>query len=114
MKNKTIVGHSLEDDFKILKVDPKLQNCIIRDIADIKLFMKRLDLEPSNDSAGSKNSSDLRAQKRRLKDLADEFLNASIQDGHHSSVIDARTALALYRMHYEEIETKFRCQEALE
>jgi hypothetical protein len=29
-------------------------------------------------------------------------------------VIDARTALALYRMHYEEIETKFRCQEALE
>ena len=29
-------------------------------------------------------------------------------------MIDARTALALYRMHYEEIETKFRCQEALE
>ena len=29
-------------------------------------------------------------------------------------MIDARTALALYRMHYEEIETKFRCQEALD
>jgi len=48
--------------------------------------------------------------KRKLKDLSEEFLNAKIQDGHHSSVIDARAALALYRMHYEEIETKFRCK----
>jgi hypothetical protein len=78
--------------------------------------MKKIDFEchGSNDSAGSKTSTDFRVQKRRLKDLADEFLNALIQDGHHSSVIDARTALALYRMHYEEIETKFRCQEALQ
>jgi hypothetical protein len=45
--------------------------------------------------------------------LAEEFLNAKIQEGHHSSIIDARTALALYRLHYEEIETKFRCREAL-
>lgn len=43
--------------------------------------------------------------KRKLKELSEEFLNAQIQDGHHSSVIDARAALALYRMHYEEIET---------
>jgi hypothetical protein len=47
-------------------------------------------------------------RKRKLKDLAGEFLNALIQDGHHSSVIDARSALALYRMHYEEIEKTFR------
>ena len=45
--------------------------------------------------------------------MAEEFLNAKIQEGHHSSIIDARTALALYRLHYEEIETKFRCREAL-
>lgn len=78
MKGKTIVGHSLDDDFKILKVDPKVQNCIIRDIADIKLFMRTHSQESSNDSAGSKNSSDLRSYKRKLKDLAFEFLNASI------------------------------------
>ena len=43
-------------------------------------------------------------KKRKLKDLAGEFLNAKIQSGHHSSVIDARAALALYRMNYETIE----------
>lgn len=37
-------------------------------------------------------------QKRKLKDLASEFLNAEIQKGHHSSIIDARIALALYRL----------------
>ena len=52
-------------------------------------------------------------KKRKLKDLAAEFLNAEIQTGHHSSIIDARAALALYRMNYEAIETSFRCQEAL-
>jgi hypothetical protein len=38
-----------------------------------------------------------RLQKRKLKELAAEFLNAKIQTGHHSSIIDARVALALYR-----------------
>jgi hypothetical protein len=36
-------------------------------------------------------------QKRKLKELSAEFLNARIQQGHHSSVIDARVAMALYR-----------------
>lgn len=62
----------------------------------------------------SPDSGHTSSQKKKLKDLAREFLNADIQEKQHSSVIDARAALALYRMHYEEIETKFRCQEALE
>ncbi len=53
-------------------------------------------------------------QKRKLKDLAEEFLNARIQQGHHSSIIDARAALALYRMNYESIETDIRCRQALQ
>jgi hypothetical protein len=36
-------------------------------------------------------------EKRRLKELSSDFLNADIQSGHHSSIIDARCALALYR-----------------
>ena len=52
--------------------------------------------------------------KRKLKELSSEFLNAKIQEGHHSSIIDARAALALYRMNYEDIEIKYRCEEALQ
>ena len=52
--------------------------------------------------------------KRKLRDLADEFLNAKIQQGQHSSVIDARVALALYRLNYQEIEIKYRCSDALQ
>ena len=73
-----------------------------------------------NSSGGSKKSSGRRKMtanflivKRRLKDLAEEFLNAEIQCGHHSSIIDSRAALALYRMNYEDIEIKYRCEEAL-
>jgi len=74
-----------------------------------------------NSSGGSMNSNKKRKMranylivKRKLKDLAAQFLNARIQDGHHSSIIDSRAALAIYRMHYEEIEIKFRCKEALQ
>ena len=44
--------------------------------------------------------------KRKLKELAQEFLNAEIQVGHHSSIIDARVALALYRTFQMDIETE--------
>ena len=33
---------------------------------------------------------------RKLKDLSFKYLNASIQEGHHSSIIDARASLALF------------------
>ena len=35
-------------------------------------------------------------QARKLKDLCAEYLNAEIQMGHHSSIIDARATLALF------------------
>jgi len=75
--------------------------------------------EPSVNSSGSDKTPKRKViapyviLKKKLKDLASEFLNAKIQEGHHSSVIDARTALALYRMYYEEIEMKLRTNEAL-
>lgn len=152
VKDKTIVGHSLTDDFKTLNIDTKESNCSVRDISNIDIFMQKIDrdshspikdgedlstsLNGSGGLIGSKNSShSLKSEpcqgsnkmatprkkvianfiikKRKLKDLAEEFLNAKIQAGHHSSVIDARAALALYRMNYEVIETQFRCREAL-
>lgn len=141
---KTIVGHSLADDFKILSIDTRALRVQVRDISTMDLFMlkvdkdshspvrevtpPRLSVSAKNSSASSKSSHDSRKlsvaptapaanyviKKRKLKDLADDFLNARIQEGHHSSVIDARAALALYRLHYEDIETSFRCQQALD
>jgi len=33
---------------------------------------------------------------KKLKHLCDKYLNASIQEGHHSSIIDSRATLALF------------------
>jgi hypothetical protein len=33
---------------------------------------------------------------KKLKTLSQQYLNASIQEGHHSSIIDARASLALF------------------
>jgi len=139
VKGKTIVGHSLQDDLKILKIDLEEGGVEVRDISSIEIFMNKIDrdskspvkisedkkvsspMKSINSSNGSKKSSGKRKMvanyvivKRKLKELAEEFLNAKIQCGHHSSIIDARAALALYRMNYEDIEIKYRCQEALQ
>jgi len=45
-------------------------------------------------------------QKRKLKELAQDYLNADVQSGHHSSIIDARVALALYRKYQSDIEAE--------
>lgn len=83
INNRIIVGHSLEQDFLSLNLTKDEYTCETRDIAEFSQFLRSM---PS-----------FLGQKRKLKDLAREFLNADIQKGHHSSVIDARAALALYR-----------------
>lgn len=82
LNDKVIVGHSLEEDFKIMDLDEEGFVCEIRDIAEFSRFKRKF---PKL------------GEKRKLKELAKEFLNADVQEGHHSSVIDARIALALYR-----------------
>ena len=60
LKGKTIVGHSLADDFAILKVNTEELKCTVRDISSIELFMKKVgeaDLDaPLSNSSGSKMS----------------------------------------------------------
>jgi RNA exonuclease 4 len=84
------VGHSLDDDFLALKLNDEEYQCEFREISDFPLFVR--------------TSAHGVSEKRKLKDLAREFLNASIQTGHHSSVIDARIALALYRQYQKKID----------
>lgn len=68
MKNKTIVGHSLINDFEILKIDTEEANCVVRDISNIELFMQIIDRDSNSpvpkeiteeliqNSSGSKSS----------------------------------------------------------
>jgi len=134
VRGKTIVGHSLDDDLAILKLDVDRDELELRDISKMELFMGKIDRDSGSpirvkeheDPEAVKNKSGEKKDgkrkmtanylvvKRKLKELSNEFLNAKIQEGHHSSIIDARAALALYRMNYEDIEIKFRCQEALQ
>lgn len=83
-----VVGHSVTSDFEHLKLNEEEYQCEYRDISNFSFFMK---------GNGS---------KRKLKDLAGEFLNAECQTGAHSSIIDARVALALYRTFQAEIEAE--------
>lgn len=78
-----MVGHSLEDDFYALKLNEEEYSCEIREISEFSIFKR------TSQMGGF--------EKRKLKELAKDFLNATIQTGHHSSIIDARIALALYR-----------------
>ena len=106
-----VVGHSLKDDFEHLKLNEDEYCCQIRDISDISFFLRKkeppvqsqnsspiqLKSQDSMSSSKSFKKPKFGVQKRKLKELAEEFLNAKIQQGHHSSIIDARVALALYR-----------------
>jgi len=99
VRNKTIVGHSLYTDFEILKIDTKDSNCVVRDISNIDIFMRTVDRDSKSpvpkeiseemiqNSSGSKSSHGSKhkihqirtsQQKRKLRDLAREYLNADI------------------------------------
>lgn len=84
LDKKIVVGHSLVEDFESLKLDENEYECEIREISEFRIFQR-----PLRDGS---------FEKRKLKDLAKDFLNSLIQVDHHSSIIDARVALALYRM----------------
>ena len=98
VRGKTIVGHSLENDFLMLAVDPEALKVQVRDISELSIFQlkidrdshsplretKKLEVVTKNSSASSKSSNEkpippnCRIRKRKLKDLAQEFLNAKI------------------------------------
>eukprot|EP00128_Syssomonas_multiformis_P001238 Colp12_sorted_trinity150504_noHs@3173 len=84
-KGRVVIGHALHNDWRALLLDHprKLQ----RDTQTYTHFRT---------VAGTK--------KPALRVLAQKLLNITVQKGHHSSVEDARTALALYKKHRKEWE----------
>lgn len=89
LKGKTIVGHSLTGDFRVLELE-----------ADSISFSKD---KVRDTSKYKKYQSDL-GQAQSLKVLTEKFLLRKIQSGQHCSVTDARAALALYRISEQEWE----------
>jgi RNA exonuclease 4 len=84
--NKTIVGHSLTGDFRVLHYEEIVTKEKVRDTSKYKKFQSNLN------------------QAQSLKNLTELFLNRRIQSGQHCSVTDARAALALYRISEQEWE----------
>lgn len=83
LKNKIIVGHTIESDLKPLELEfePKF----LRDIADF---------------SGYRDGK----FRKGLKALSEEFLNFRIQAGAHSSVEDARATIEVYKINRKEID----------
>ncbi|XP_074601155.1 RNA exonuclease 4 [Brevipalpus obovatus] len=85
VKGRTLVGHALKNDLKVLFIDhPRSKT---RDTS--RFFRKRL--------SGGRPS---------LKRLTSEILGVSIQSGEHDSIQDARAAMRLYTMYKKEWEKK--------
>eukprot|EP01029_Cantina_marsupialis_P009762 TRINITY_DN22581_c6_g1_i1.p1 TRINITY_DN22581_c6_g1~~TRINITY_DN22581_c6_g1_i1.p1 ORF type:complete len:272 (-),score=64.68 TRINITY_DN22581_c6_g1_i1:158-973(-) len=88
LKNKVIVGHSLDSDLTCLELPFQFEN--IRDSAHTKLFMKR-----------GKSS-------QRLKNLARDLLGMTIQTGEHSPVEDAIATMRLYQKYQQKWECSIK------
>ena len=101
LRGKVLVGHSLKNDMKALMLDhPK------RDTRDTSLYHPLTrPLRPEERCVpGAPRGRGCRA----LRDLARQHLGLEIQTGEHSSVDDARAALALYKKFAKKWEASVR------
>ena len=88
LKNKIVVGHSLKNDFNVLLL--RHSRNMIRDTATYRPYMR--------------NSFGNKFKPRALRDLAKQYLQITIQEGEHDPGIDARTAMELYKLEYDNWE----------
>ncbi|KAG4098649.1 exonuclease [Neocallimastix lanati (nom. inval.)] len=89
LKNKLVIGHSLEHDFNALLLDHPSK--LIRDTSHYKPFRKI-----TNGSTPS------------LKKLTKAILGLDVQAGEHSSVEDAQATMLLYRKVRNEWENELK------
>lgn len=82
VQSRILVGHAVVNDLEVLDIVHDIKH--IRDTAHYPPLMKTL--------TGSG-----KLKSRALRHLAKEHLGTSIQEGEHSPVEDARTALLLYQ-----------------
>jgi len=79
MKDRIVIGHAIQNDLKALMLShPRAQ------IRDTQILAHR--------------HGQSRSARPALRNLVHDMLSAKIQDGEHSSVIDARATMAIYRL----------------
>ena len=88
LDGKTIVGHGLINDFRVLEFTPEPET--VWDTTEIDMYMK--------------NHPSFGRSARRLKEISKEFANNNIQSNMksgHSPLEDARASMNLYRMYFD-------------
>lgn len=82
LRGRILVGHGLQNDLLVLNLRHSAES--IRDTSHYPPFMT--------------HGNDGRCRPRRLRDLTWDNFGAVIQSGEHSSVVDARAAMSLYKL----------------
>ncbi|KAF8638897.1 hypothetical protein AX17_001948 [Amanita inopinata Kibby_2008] len=85
LKDRIIVGHAVHNDLKALLLSHPRSH-----IRDTQVLAGKFKLVKSKYVA--------------LRNLVKQELNVTIQSGEHSSVVDARATMAIYRLHRKEWE----------
>ena len=84
LTNKIVVGHSLNHDFKVLEFAADDEK--VRDLTRFTKYKNQF------------------GQIKSLKNLTQDLLGKKIQQGEHSSVVDAQASLGLYRLYEKDWE----------
>ncbi|KAI0044242.1 ribonuclease H-like protein [Auriscalpium vulgare] len=88
IKDRVLIGHAIHNDMKVLMLShPRAQ---LRDTQHL-----------------SHKNGQTRSSRPALRNLVREMLGISIQEGEHSSVIDARATMAIYRLHRKQWERAY-------
>ena len=95
LKDKILVGHALQNDLKCLMLGHSRRQ--IRDTSKYKPFHQLL-----------------QTKRPALRKLVAKILHEEIQSGEHSSVIDARATMKIFKLHRKEWEKSFYCKKVKE
>lgn len=95
LKDKILVGHALHNDLKCLMLGHSRKQ--IRDTSKYKPFQELM-----------------LTKRPALKKLVSKILHEEIQSGEHSSVIDARATMQIFKLHRKEWEKSIYCKKTKE
>ncbi|KAF8525789.1 ribonuclease H-like domain-containing protein [Hysterangium stoloniferum] len=97
LKDRILVGHAVHNDLQALLLSHP--HNMIRDSQILAGKHGTISTQLPADPAGTPLAPIKRNKRAALRKLVSQELGVDIQSGEHSSVIDARATMALYRLH---------------